>query len=78
MRLYARQTLPWWNSLRFWALLLVPHHSNVLVHTDPLESLQNLRRGASLVPLLDQLSQVTWRHVFSRSISLRLSFLPGN
>ena len=59
-------------------LLLVPLHSNVLVLTDSLESLQVLRRGASLVPLLDQLSRVVWRHVFSGSISPRLSFIPDN
>ena len=59
-------------------LLLVPLHSNVLVLTGSLESLQVLRRGYSHTPLLDQLSRVVWRHVFSRSISLRLSFLPGN
>ena len=62
----------------FWALLLAPPHSNVLVHTDSLVSLQVLRRGASRNPLLDQLSRVVWRHVFSRSINLHLSFLPGN
>ena len=62
----------------FWALLLVPQHSNVMVHSDSLVSIQVLRRGSFLVPLLDQLSRVVWRHVFSGSISLRLSFLPDN
>ena len=62
----------------FWALLLVPSRCSVMVHTDSLVSLQVLRRGYSRNPLLDQLSRVIWRWMFSRSISLRLSLLPGN
>ena len=58
-------------------LPLVPLHSNVLVLTDSFESLRVLRRGL-YNPLLDQLSRVVRRHVFSGSISPRLSFIPDN
>ena len=58
-------------------LPLVPLHSNVLVLTDSFESLRVLRRG-TYNPLLDQLSRVVRRHVFSGSISPRLSFIPDN
>ena len=58
-------------------LPLVPLHSNVLVLTDSLESLRVLRRG-TYNPLLDQLSRVVRRHVFSGSVSPRLPFIPDN
>ena len=62
----------------FWALLLVPDHYNVLIHTDSLVSLQVLSWGYSRNPLLDQLSLVIWRRMLQIFIALNLSFLPGN
>ena len=62
----------------FWALLLVPDHSSVMVHTDSLSSIHILRGGYSRTALLDRLSRVILQLVTRRSITLRLSFLPGN
>ena len=62
----------------FRAPLLVPRLSPVLIHTDSLASVQILRSGYSRMIQLDRLSRVFWQLVSRRSLTLHLSFLPGN